>query len=106
MQAFLSRYLPTTLLALATLLTGVGCVYDPYYYDGYYRPNAYMIEPGMDNGEPPYRYRNRPNRNPGPRYREDQEYDRPARRYGDRRYYEEERGYAGPRRGRTEYLED
>lgn len=91
----LKRLLPLVLLCGAGAFAGGGCVYDPYYLDGYSTPPSYIVEPEYGN---PYRYNQGP-----PRERRYRDYD-PDSRYSRR---SEAYGYGAPlRRGGTEYLEE
>ncbi|WP_038170162.1 hypothetical protein [Verrucomicrobium sp. BvORR106] len=96
-------------LSALLLMTGIGCVYDPYDY-GYYEPPSYMVDPGPQGGPPPSRY------NQQPRHGSRRYYDE-GYQYGDRyehsprssrrrdNYYNY--GPRGPRQGgRNEYLND
>jgi hypothetical protein len=107
MEFPLFRFLKFPSLSVLLLVTGVGCVYDPY---DYYEPPSYRMDPGPEGGPPPSRYNQRQRYGSGRYYDEGYQY---GDRYehsprSDRRrdnYYNY--GPRGPRHGgRNEYLQD
>lgn len=109
MEFPLFRFLKVPSLSVLLLVTGVGCVYDPYDY-GYYEPPSYMVDQGPGGGPPPSRYNERPRQGGGRYYDEGYQYgdryEHSPRSFRKRdNYYNY--GPRGPRHGgRNEYLHD
>lgn len=102
MNQTLSRQLTRLGGGLALALAFSSCVYDPYYYGGYYDPPSYYV----GEASPPDGYWSRPPRHRGP----GDEWRRqgpPGRRYGSREWSrEQEDQERNWRRGRNPYLDD
>jgi hypothetical protein len=90
--------------AVMLIMTGVGCVYDPYEYGGYNAPPAYMLDPGAGGPPPPNHPGNRYSNSYNEGYRYGDRHAHPPRGPGRRHYYDDQPGQ--PQRGGTEYLPD